>query len=106
MDSLSSSLSKMDPLIQGYEGMQSRMETVASQLLVQSATLDEISAQTRSLADSSGTLGRLTSSQSALLNEHQEAIDAIDEYRLQINQRLLRLEQSLNSSAPVAPAGG
>jgi chromosome segregation ATPase len=97
MNSFGNSLAQADPIIQGYEGMQSRLETISSQLLVQSATLDDLSARTRSLADRANNIESGVQSQRSTIQEHEEAIEAIDEYRLQINQRLLRLEQSLPS---------
>lgn len=99
MNSFSNTLAQADPIIQGYDGMQSRLETISSQLLVQSATLDDLSARARSLADQTNSMESGIQSQEDTLQEHEEAINAIDEYRLQINQRLLRLEQSL-------PTGG
>ncbi|MEX2367789.1 MAG: hypothetical protein WD601_14400 [Pseudohongiellaceae bacterium] len=95
MNSFNSSLAKADPIIQGYDGIQSRLETLSSQLLVQSATLDDLSARARSLADRSNSLESRMQNQGSTINQHEEAIDAIDEHRLQVNQRLLRLEQSL-----------
>jgi len=95
MNSFNSSLAKADPIIQGYDGIQSRLETISSQLLVQSATLDDFSARARSLADRSNSLESRIQNQGNTIEQHEEAINAIDEYRLQVNQRLLRLEQSL-----------
>jgi len=96
MNSFSNSLAQADPIIQGYDGMQSRLETISSQLLVQSATLDDLSARARTLSDRSNSIQSNFQSQEDAIQEHEEAIQAIDEYRLQINQRLLRLEQSLS----------
>lgn len=96
MNSFSNSLAQVDPIIQGYDGMQSRLETISSQLLVQSATLDDLSARARTLSDRSNSIQSNVQSQEDAIQEHEEAIQAIDEYRLQINQRLLRLEQSLS----------
>lgn len=95
MNSFSSSLANIDPIIQGYDGMQSRLETISSQLLAQSATLDDLSARARSLADRTNSLQSEIQAHGRNIQQHEEAIDAIDEYRLQVNQRLLRLEQSL-----------
>ena len=96
MNSFNNSLAQADPIIQGYEGMQSRLETISSQLLLQSATLDDLSARARTLSDRSNSIQSNFQSQEDAIQEHEEAIQAIDEYRLQINQRLLRLEQSLS----------
>ena len=95
MNSFNSALTKADPIIQGYDGMQSRLETISSQLLAQSATLDDLSARTRSLADRANSLQSEIQANDGTIQQHEEAIEAIDEYRLQVNQRLLRLEQSL-----------
>lgn len=95
MNSFNSTLAKADPVIQGYDGMQSRLETISSQLLAQSATLDDLSARTRSLADRANSLQSEIRANDGTIQQHEEAIEAIDEYRLQVNQRLLRLEQSL-----------
>ncbi|MEQ9022024.1 MAG: hypothetical protein RLN82_04590 [Pseudomonadales bacterium] len=95
MNSFNSALAKADPIIQGYDGIQSRLETISSQLLAQSATLDDLSSRARSLADRSNSLESEIQAQDGTIQQHEEAIDAIDEYRLQVNQRLLRLEQSL-----------
>ena len=104
VDSLVRSLSRVDPIITGYDGIQSRLETISSQLLVQSATVDDLSSRTRDLADTSAKTNSKLNAQATSIQQHQEAIDAIDQYRIQINRRLLRLEQSL-APAP-APAGG
>jgi len=100
MNSLSGSVAKMDPIMKGYDGIQSRLETISSQLLVQSATVDDVSSQARNLADDLAKINAKTNSQNSNIKEHQEAIDAIDQYRIQINQRLLRLEKAL-APAPV-----
>lgn len=99
INSLSGSVAKVDPILKGYDGIQSRLETISSQLLVQSATVDDLSSKARELADGSARVDAKISSQAKSIQQHQEAIDAIDQYRIQINQRLLRLEQSL---APVS----
>lgn len=103
VDSLASSMARIDPIMKGYDGIQSRLETISSQLLVQSATVDDLASQARELTDNSGRNRSQLNSQSSAIEQHQEAIDAIDEYRLQINQRLRRLEQSLTPVA--APTG-
>ena len=101
INSLSGSVAKLDPIIKGYDGIQSRLETISSELLVKSATLDDLSSRVRELSDGTAKIRSEIGTQSSSIQQHQEAIDAIDQYRIQINQRLLRLEQSL---APV-PAG-
>lgn len=98
INSLVGSVAKLDPIIKGYDGIQSRMETLSSQLLVQSATVDDLSERARTLADRAVSADAKSGSHASSIQEHQEAIDAIDQYRIQINQRLLRLEQNL---APV-----
>lgn len=103
VDSLASSISRVDPILEGYDGIQSRLETMSSQLLVQSATLDDLASQARELADNSARTRSQVNAQSSDITQHQEAIEAIDEYRIQINQRLLRLEQSLT---PATSVGG
>lgn len=92
IDSLVSAASKLDPLVQGYSGIESRLETISTQLLVQSATVDDLSSTDRDLADNLNKLSTGINTQSEVISDLQEAIDAIDQYRLQINQRLLRIE--------------
>lgn len=106
LNSLSGSVAKLDPIIKGYDGIQSRIETISSQLLVQSATVDDLSSQARNLADGTNKISSQVNSQSSLIDQHQEAIDAIDQYRMQLNQRLLRLEQSLPQTQAPAATGG
>lgn len=92
MDSLASATSKLDPIVKGYSGIESRLETISSQLLAQSATVDDILSTNRNHTDKLNNLSSGVTSQSAITAELQDAIDAIDQYRLQINQRLLRIE--------------
>lgn len=99
LDSVSGSIAKMDPVLKGYQGMKSQLETISSQSLVQSANLDDLSAQARENSDKlSGATSQL-SAQNAALEEIEAAIEAIDQYRIQTNQRLLRMEQSIQSPA-------
>ena len=108
LNSLTGSLAKFDPILNSYDGTQSRLETLASQSLVQSAAVDDLAAQSRDLADLAGGLELTMKLHAARLDEYQEAIDAIDQYRIQINQRLLRLEQQPAVPVPLAqpvPAG-
>ena len=93
MNSLFGSVARLDPVMKGYDGIQSRLETISSQLLAQSATVDDLSSRARELVDGAASVNSKVSSQSARIQQHQEAIDAIDEYRIQINQRLRRLER-------------
>ena len=93
MDSMAGSLAKLDPVVQGYQGFQSRLETMASQLLVQSANIDDQSSQLRDLTDQQGQTSTATSRLRQQLDGYQEAIDSFDEYRFQTNQRLRKLEQ-------------
>jgi len=84
--------SQFDTITQGYPEIESRLETLSTQLLVQSATVDDLASTDRELSDGLNKITSGVSTQSKDIVVLQEAIDAIDQYRLQINQRLLRLE--------------
>jgi len=104
LDSASGSIAKFDPLIAEYNGMKSRVETLSSQLLVQSATMDEQSALLRETTDKALALESLVNAQTRSISDHDDAIDAIDEYRIQINQRVRKLEQAQTPApAPTTP---
>ena len=104
MNSLFGSVARLDPVMKGYDGIQSRLETISSQLLAQSAAVDDLSSRARELVDRAASVNSKVSSQSARIQQHQEAIDAIDEYRIQINQRLRRLERQ-DTQVITSPSG-
>lgn len=85
LDSLASTTARLSPLAGEQATMRSR--------------LLELAAETRDLADrSTADRDRIATNESKI-TQHEEAIQAIDEYRRQTNQRLLRLERT-------APPGG
>ncbi len=100
IDALSGNIAKIDSVVQGYDGIRSRMETMSSQLLVQSATLDDVAAQARELSDRAAALDSDFRRQNSSLATHEEAIEAIDQYRILTNQRLRSLEQQLGAAPP------
>ena len=92
---LSASVAKIEPVVENMSDLSSQVRTTSNQSLALSANLDELEASVRGLTDRMSGLQRDVQSQTASNNDHSAAIEAIDQYRVQINQRLLQLENQV-----------
>ena len=97
VNSLRDSVTKVEPLADGFDSLKSRVEATANQSLALSAGFDEAEGQLRELTDTLTGLKADVSAQKGISADHSEAIDAIDQYRIQINQRLIQLENQIRS---------
>lgn len=69
-----------------------RLESIGSQSLIVAAEVEELATRLRTVSDSLNSQGATQQQLEAMQQEQAEAIQAIDDFRLQINQRILRLE--------------
>ena len=77
------------------------LANVGGNYLSMSADLDAINQQAREAADSLNRLQDAVSRIDSQLKKNAEAIESIDAYRRQINQKIYNLEQGRYSPAPV-----
>lgn len=98
VNSLRESITKVEPLADGFENLRSRVDTTVNQSLALSAGFDEAEEQLRSLNDALASLRSDLNVQKSTSTEHSEAIEAIDQYRVQINQRLIQLENQVRAT--------
>jgi len=96
--SLSGSVTKMEPLADGFTDLESRVDSIANQSLALSAGFDDAEEQLRELSDGLVGLRSDINTQKNLGTNHSDAIEAIDQYRVQINQRLIQLENQIRNS--------
>lgn len=97
INSVRDSLANVEPLAEGFETLKSRVDATANQSLSLSAGFDEAETQLRELSDSLVRMQSDMNSQEQAIASYGEAIDAIDQYRIQINQRVLQLENQLRA---------
>lgn len=69
-----------------------RLESIGSQSLIVAAEVEDLTTRLRALSDSTNSQRATQQQLQAIQQEQAEAIQAIDDFRLQINQRILRLE--------------
>lgn len=100
INSVRDSLAKVEPLVGSFETLKSRVDTTANQSLAISAGFDEVEANIRTLTDKVSAVESSMTKQNGSIADHDEAIEAIDQYRIQINQRLLQLENQLRALTP------
>lgn len=98
VNSLRESVTKLEPLADSFASSQSRIEALANQSLALSAGFDETEGQLRELSDGLAVLRGEISAQKNVSSNHTEAIEAIDQYRVQINQRLIQLENQIRNN--------
>lgn len=98
VSSLRGAMTKVEASAAEIGSLKSRLDTAANQSLALSAGFDEVEGQLRSLSDAVTSMRAEVTSQKGLTTNHSEAIEAIDQYRIQINQRLIQLENQLRSS--------
>ena len=98
VNSLRESVTKLEPLADSFASSQSRIEALANQSLALSAGFDETEGQLRELSDGLAVLRGDISAQKNVSSNHTEAIEAIDQYRVQINQRLIQLENQIRNN--------
>ena len=97
VNALRDSVTKFEPVADGFDSLKSRLEATANQSLALSAGFDEAEGQLRELTDTMTDLKADISAQKGISADHSEAIEAIDQYRVQINQRLIQLENQIRS---------
>lgn len=84
-------------------GLEGRIDGFGSQMLIQAADVEDLLTRLRMTRDELNTQTNLISQLETQSSESLEAIDAIDAFRLQMNQKVVQLEneiRSLSSSAP------
>jgi chromosome segregation ATPase len=69
-----------------------RLESVSSQSLIVAAEVEELATRLRTISDSLNSQRATQQQLQAVQQEQADAIEAIDDFRLQTNQRILRLE--------------
>ena len=88
LTSIKSSVSNLD----------SRVNAAANQSISLVAGFDDVEQQVRGLNDSISSIKSDLGSQKSRVADHSAAIESFDQYRLQINQRLLQLENQSRSA--------
>lgn len=69
-----------------------RLESIGSQSLIVAAEVEELATRLRTVSDSLNSQRTTQQQLQSVQQEQAEAIEAIDNFRLQTNQRILRLE--------------
>jgi len=97
LGSIRDSVAKAEALAGTVQNLNSRVDAAANQSLALSAGFDETESQVRELTDSVGLIRAELNTQKNLVTDHSDAIEAIDQYRVQINQRLIQLENQIRT---------
>ena len=92
VDKLQDTLSDLASLPDDLSTLTSRVDTTVNKSLALSAALDESQTSLRKQRDALTALESDSKAQSRLVSEHAEAIESFDQYRVQVNQRVLQLE--------------
>lgn len=85
--------------------VENRLESLSSQTLMLSTDVDEATSMAREVRDSLNNQTSRLDSLQATQRDQSEAIDAIDDFRKQMNQRVLRLENSAPSASGGSDSG-
>lgn len=91
------SIEKIEPLTADISDLKTKIDTTANQSLALSAGIDDVESSLRKQTDSISSLTSTLNSQKSTVQDHAQAIEAIDQYRIQINQRVLQLENQLRT---------
>ena len=77
--------------------IESRFDGLGSQMLIQAADVEDLLTRLRLTRDEMNTQSDLLSQLEAESANHLDAIDSIDAFRLQMNQKVLQLENEIRS---------
>ena len=89
--------------IDRLDSIEGRIEGFGSQMLIQGADIEDLLTRLRITRDELNSQTNLISRLEAQSSESLEAIDAIDAFRLQMNQKVVQLENEIRSLSGSAP---
>ena len=77
--------------------IESRFDGLGSQMLIQAADVEDLLTRLRTTRDELNAQAQLLNQLEAQSNDQLDAIDSIDSFRLQMNQKVLQLENEIRS---------
>lgn len=97
---IATNLSDTRDQVASFEGVPERVNVLSSQMLIHAADLEDTLTRLRETRDElNQQSGRITQIE-GLSAEHVQAIEAIDSFRVQMNQRFIQLEDEVRSLSP------
>ena len=95
--SITSNLGSAVDQIEALDAVPSRLDTLGSQLLIQATDVEDVLGRLRDTRDALNQQTAVIDQLEAQAIEHEQAISSIDEFRVQMNQRFIQLENEIRS---------
>lgn len=101
---IATNLSNAVDQIEQLGGLPNRVDILGSQVLIQAADLEDTLTRLRLTRDELNQQASILDQLEAQSNDNLEAIDSIDSFRIQMNQRFIQLEDEIRAlTAPTGP---